>query len=109
MQSQSGESQEYQGLEAASQQLQKENLAQCRIWAHWLFWTICPFGPVISAFKCKIWKPLLIAMIIGACGGFLSAFAETDEDAEVISGIGLIASAIVGGAMTNKAISDARK
>lgn len=109
MQSQSDKSQEFKSPEATSQQFQKENLAQCRIWAHWLFWTVCPFGAFISAIKTKMWKPLLIGFCIVFSSLVISASAETEEDADTIFGTGIIAMSIVGGAMTQNAISNSRK
>lgn len=81
-----------------------------QVWVHWLFWTIVPFGPFISAATIKSWKPFLVAMSMAFGIGFTLGFiAQNDQDIKEAGQIAAIPAALVGGAMTQNSISEARK
>ncbi len=91
-----------------------EQRADCRIWAHLIFWYLIPFGWIISAVKTRSWIPVYIMLASMAITGF-TAPTNSEDDPETafrkgfVHGqkIGAIAS-VVGSVVTANLIMDAR-
>jgi hypothetical protein len=84
--------------------------AECRIWAHWLYWGICPGGALISCFRTGNWKPFQVALIIVVGAMILGASTtKSEDDRRVIFNGGRFIAAMVAGMMTQQNIQEARK
>lgn len=94
----------------STQKSKDQKTAECRIWVHWLLWTICPFGGLISCSNTGNWKPFQVAFIIAFGVITLGITAtKTEEDRDMVSSLGGGIISITGGVLTQNGIQEARK
>ena len=85
--------------------------AKSRVWAHWLFWLITPFGSSISCTRTRHWSPFLVAVFIAFLGVYLASVVEAKQGYD-LQGYWLLSanwSNIVGATLSTMQIWVARK
>jgi hypothetical protein len=93
-----------------------ERRANCKIWAHLIFWWIVPFGWIISSYKMRYGVPVYV-MLGAICFGVVTLpnDLQNRSDAEIIEQSFVngqkygIVGGIIGSAITVKGILESRK
>ena len=95
---------------------QDECRADCRIWAHMLFWWILPFGWILSAYKTSNANPVYV-MLAMSCLAVITPLPEQTGSSlgeQAIAGFEMgqkygVVGSIIGSAITVQSIVKARK
>ncbi len=91
-----------------------EQRANCRVWAHLIFWNLIPFGWIISVIKTRCWIPVYIvlaSMVVASvtapkttADDPKTAFRESIKHGQKIGAI----TSVIGSVVTANLIMDAR-